>query len=329
MNTKRRVFSGVQPTGQLHIGNYLGAIKQWITGLETSENIFCIVDLHAITVPHDPVKLRRQIREVAAILLASGLDQAKCSLFVQSHVAAHCELAWILNCVASMGQLSRMTQFKAKADAAKENARVGLFTYPTLMAADILLYRADAVPVGADQKQHVELTRDLAQQFNNTFGETFKIPAPAIPAVGARIMGLDDPTKKMSKSDPVWGHAVRMLDTPDDVVKKLKSAKTDSGSDILFDENRPGVNNLLTIYLGFRGGTRESVEAHFAGKGYGALKTEVAEAVNEGLRPIRERTNELLQDEGELDRILRIGADRVRGEAEATMTKVRSLVGLG
>lgn len=329
MNTKRRVFSGVQPTAQLHIGNYLGAVKQWVTGLESNENIFCIVDLHSITVPQDPVLLRRRIREVAAILLASGLDQAKCSLFVQSHVAAHCELAWILNCIASMGQLSRMTQFKAKAEATKENARVGLFTYPALMAADILLYQTDVVPVGADQKQHVELTRDLAQQFNNTFGETFKIPAPSIPPIGARIMGLDDPTKKMSKSDPAPGHAIKMLDAPEDVVKKLKSAKTDSGTEIRFDDSRPGVTNLLSIYLGFRGGTREEVEAHFAGKGYGYLKTEVAEAVNEGLRPIRERTNQLLQDEAELDRILRIGADRVRGEAEATMTQVRSRVGLG
>lgn len=329
MATKRRVFSGVQPTSQLHIGNYLGAIKQWVAGLDVNDNIFCIVDLHSITVPQDPVEFRRNIREVAATLLACGLDQTKCSLFIQSHVAAHSELAWILNCTASMGQLSRMTQYKAKAGDQKQNACVGLFTYPTLMAADILLYETDLVPVGADQKQHVELTRDLAEKFNSTFGEVFKIPSPAIPKVGARIMGLDDPTKKMSKSDPARWHAVKLLDDPDEVVKKFKRAKTDSGTDIRFDESRPGVNNLLTIYMGFSGETREEVEAHFVSKGYGHLKAAVAEAVNEGLRPIRERTNQLLLDEAELDRILRLGADRVRGDAEAMMNKVRSRVGLG
>lgn len=328
MATKKRVFSGIQPTGDLHIGNYLGAIKQWVAALDTSENIFCIVDLHAITLPHDPAELRKNIRASAALLLASGLDQSKCALFAQSHVAAHSELAWILSCVSSMGQLSRMTQFKTKADKDRENARVGLFTYPVLMAADILAYQTDAVPVGADQKQHVELTRDLAETFNNTFGVAFKMPEPVIPSVGARIMGLDDPTKKMSKSDLGAGHSIKILDSADDVVKKISRAKTDSGTDIKFDDTRPGVTNLLTIYQAFSGKSREDVEANFAGKGYGALKKELAEIVNESLRPIRERTQELLKDEAQLNAILRAGADRVRGIAETTMTNVRSLLGL-
>ena len=237
------VFSGIQPTGAIHIGNYFGAIKHWVAGQDDAENIFCLVDMHALTVPQDPAVLHAAILETATVLLAAGIDQAKSRLFVQSQVSEHGELAWYLSCVASMGQLQRMTQFKEKSDAQRGEVRVGLFTYPVLMAADILLYRTTHVPVGEDQKQHIELTRDLAGRFNAAYGEIFVMPEPAIPKAGARIMGLDDPTKKMSKSAPGSYHAVRVLDTPDQIKKAVMSAQTDSGRDVRADPARPGVTN--------------------------------------------------------------------------------------
>ena len=250
---KKRVFSGIQPTGNIHIGNYLGATKHWVANQEIYDNIFCIVDLHAITVPQDPKVLKNKVREVTGLLLAAGIDADRSIVFVQSHVSAHSELAWILNCFIPMGWMQRMTQFKEKALKQKEQVSVGLFDYPALMAADILLYRTDVVPVGEDQKQHVELARDAAQRFNNIFGETFVLPEPVIPNVGARIMGLDDPTKKMSKSESAPGHAINLLDTPDAIRGKIMRATTDSQRDVIFDESRPGVNNTLAICRSFTG----------------------------------------------------------------------------
>jgi tryptophanyl-tRNA synthetase len=324
-----RVFSGIQPSGQVHLGNYLGAIKNWVDSQDRYQNIFCLVDLHAITVRQDPAELRTKIREAAGILLAAGIDPARSVLFRQSHVAEHCQLAWLLNCVASMGPLERMTQYKEKSEALREQATVGLFTYPLLMAADILLYRTEKVPVGADQKQHLELARDLAQRFNSNYGETFVVPEPLIPPVGARIMGLDDPTKKMSKmSSDQGGHAVGVLDPPAVITKKFRSAKTDSGTEVRFDENRPGVHNLLTIYQVLSGLDRATIEQRFAGKGYGQLKGEVAEVVVETLRPLQERYQRLAADPAHLDKILHDGAEKVRPIAGATLKQALERMGL-
>ncbi|MCC7206526.1 MAG: tryptophan--tRNA ligase, partial [Anaerolineae bacterium] len=284
-----RIFSGIQPSGNLHIGNYLGALKQWVQLQTEYECFYCVVDLHAITVQQDPAQLREATLRNAAIYLAAGIDQKYSTVFVQSHVSAHADLAWILGCFTPMGWLNRMTQFKDKAAKQQaESVSAGLFTYPTLMAADILLYQADLVPVGDDQKQHLELTRDLAQRFNSLYGETFTLPDAFIPKAGARIMGLDEPTAKMSKSDNSDLHAVDILDTPDRIRKKVMRAVTDSGREIRFstEPERAGVNNLLTIYQAFTGETREAIESRFEGKGYGDLKKAVAEATVEGLRPV-------------------------------------------
>src|SRR5919202_891876 len=272
--TRPRVLSGVQPSGNLHLGNYLGAIKRWVDYQEQFDNFFCIVDLHAITVPQDPEDLRRQTRELAAFYLAAGIDPAKSTVFVQSHVPAHTELAWILNCVTPMGWLERMTQFKdksAKEGDNKERISTGLFDYPVLMAADILLYKATHVPVGEDQKQHVELTRDIAERFNRLYGDTFVIPEPMIAETGARIMSLDDPTNKMSKSDESPGSRIGIYDSPDTIRRNIMRATTDSLRDIRFDPNRPGVTNLLTIYEVLSAQSPLQIEAHFEGKGYGDL----------------------------------------------------------
>jgi tryptophanyl-tRNA synthetase len=326
--SKPRVFSGIQPTGQIHLGNYLGAIKNWVDSQDRYQNIFCLVDLHAITVRQDPATLRAQIREAAGILLAAGIDPARSVLFRQSHIPAHSELAWLLNCIASMGPLERMTQFKEKSEKLREQTTVGIFTYPLLMAADILLYRTDKVPVGADQKQHIELARDLAQRFNATYGETFVVPEPLIPPVGARIMGLDDPTKKMSKSLEQPGHAVGVLDPPAVITKKIRSAKTDSGTEVRFDEERPGLHNLLTIYQVLSGLDRAAIEQRFAGKGYGQLKGEVADLVVECLRPLQERYQRLAADPGHLEQILRQGAEKILPLAQATLKQALEHMGL-
>ncbi|HVS12547.1 MAG TPA: tryptophan--tRNA ligase [Thermoanaerobaculia bacterium] len=327
---KKRVLSGIQPTGNLHLGNYLGAIRQWVDGQDERENFICIVDLHAITVPQDPAALRAHTRALAAILFAAGIDPERTCLFVQSHVRAHCEGAWILSCVTPLGWLERMTQYKTKAGR-QGSVGTGLLTYPVLQAADILLYDADEVPVGEDQKQHVELARDIAQRFNHLYGDTFVVPEPVIPNAGARIMGLDDPTAKMSKSDSsVRGHAVRIADSDDETRWALRRAVTDSGREIRFsdDPERAGVNNLLTIYQAITGKSGDEVEADFAdARGYGDLKNRVADVVIERIAPIRERYRELESDPAALDRLLALGAERARSVAEPKIREVKERVG--
>ena len=326
---KKRVFSGIQPTGNLHIGNFLGAIKNWVAMQAHYDNIFCVVDLHAITVPQPPDVLRKKTREVAGILIAAGIDPKVSALFVQSHVCEHSELAWILNCFIPFGWMKRMTQFKEKSAKAKEEVSTGLFDYPALMAADILLYNTDVVPVGEDQKQHVELTRDVAQRFNQLYGETFRLPLPVIPELGARIMGLDDPTMKMSKSEDRPGHAINLLDSPDEIRGKIMRATTDSQRDIVFGGNRPGIFNLLSIYQLFTKKSEEEIEAYFAGKGYAVLKKELAEVVVAGLAPLQTRYKELTTDPTHIDRLLKDGADRVRPTAHKTLALVKERLGLG
>jgi tryptophanyl-tRNA synthetase len=323
---KKRIFSGAQPTGNLHIGNYLGALKNWVALQDEYESFFCIVNLHAITMPQDPKVLKQKTLDLARIYLASGVDPAKSIIFIQSDVPEHAELTWVLSCVARMGELERMTQFKDKGKGNTERAGVGLFTYPVLMAADILLYQTDLVPVGQDQKQHLELTRDLAERFNRDFGETFKVPEPYIPPVGANIGSLQDPAKKMSKSDDNPGASIFLLDDPDTVTKKIKRAVTDSGTDIRFDPERPAINNLLTIYHLLSGKTAAESEAHFEGKGYGQFKTELAEVVVEFLRPFQERIREF--DDAALAPLLENGADTARAIATETLRTVYEKTGI-
>jgi len=329
--TKRlKTFSGVKPSGGLHLGNYLGAIKRWVDDQDVYENVFCIVDLHAITVPQDPVALRQQTREVAAFYIAAGLDPARTIVFVQSHVSAHAELGWVLNCITPMGWLERMTQFKDKAAREGDNRErisTGLFDYPVLMASDILLYDANLVPVGDDQKQHVELTRDIAERVNRLYGDILVVPKPLIAETGARIMGLADPSKKMSKSDNLPGQAIGIFDKPEDIRKAIMRATTDSERSIVFDTNRPGLYNLLTIYQVLSGETREQIETRFEGKGYGDLKRTLADAVLDTLSPIQARCNSLLNS-SDLDDLLRDGADRARVIADRTFNRVCTAMGL-
>jgi tryptophanyl-tRNA synthetase len=331
---KKRVLSGIQPSGDLHLGNYLGSIKRWVERQHEKENFFCIVDLHAITVPQDPALLRHRTRAVAALYIASGLDPESCTIFVQSHVTAHAEACWLLNCVTPLGWLERMTQYKDKAERASSDERIsaGLLDYPVLMAGDILLYSADEVPVGEDQKQHVELSRDIAQRFNNMFGETFVVPKPVIPEVGARVMGFDDPSKKMSKSyEGVRGHLVKMIDEPKEIERTIKRAVTDSGNEIVVsgDPEKAGVNNLLGIYKVITGKTTAQVEADFASaRGYGDLKKAVADVVIEELAPIRQRYDEIMSDPVELDRILAKGAEQARAVADPKLREMKERIGL-
>jgi tryptophanyl-tRNA synthetase len=323
---KKRIFSGVQPTGNLHIGNYLGAIKNWVPLQHEYESFFCIVNLHAITLPQDPAVLRQKTLDLARIYLAAGIDPEVSTIFIQSDVPAHTELTWILSCIARMGELERMTQFKDKGKGNTERAGVGLFAYPVLMASDILLYQTDLVPVGKDQKQHLELTRDLAERFNRDFGEIFKIPEPYIPPVGANILSLQEPTRKMSKSDENAAGSIFLLDDADTVTKKVKRAVTDSGTEIKFDASRPAINNLLTIYQLFTGKTAEECEAHFAGKGYGQFKTELAEATVEFLHPFQERMKEY--DDAALEKILRTGAETAAEIAGETLRAAYDKMGI-
>ena len=326
---KPRVLSGIQPTGNLHIGNLIGAIRHWVAGQDETDSFFCIVDLHAITVQQEPLVLRAKTREVAGLLLAAGLDPKRCTLFVQSHVTAHAELAWVLNCFTPYGWLGRMTQFKEKSGRQREQASAGLFDYPVLMAADILLYQTHQVPVGEDQRQHLELTRDLAERFNHLFGETFRVPEARIAEVGARIMGLDDPSKKMSKSEESPHHAINLLDPPDVIRRKVMRATTDSGRSIRFDQQRPGIYNLCTVYQVFTGKEAEAIEEEWADCGYGDFKAAVAEAVVEGLRPLQERYAVYANDPAQLEAILAEGAQRARAEAAPTLALVKQRVGLG
>lgn len=324
---KKRVFSGVKPSAHLHIGNLIGAIRNWVADLDTRENIFCVVDQHAITVDYDPEELRALTRELVGLYIACGLDPQKASIFVQSHIPEHTELAWLLNCITPMGWLERMTQFKDKAGDQRERASAGLFTYPTLMAADILLYGSHEVPVGDDQKQHVELTRDLAERFNRKFGEVLVVPQPVIRPVGARIMGLDDPTKKMSKSVDGQFHSIGLLDPPNRIKKTIMRAVTDSQTEIVFDENRPGVNNLLGIYQALSGQEKEQIEAQFAGKGYGDLKKAVLEVVMAEIEPIQARYAEISADPAYIDGVLAASVERLRPIVDQTMDAVRRAMG--
>ena len=326
---KKRVFSGIQPTGNIHIGNYLGAIRPWVTSQAEFDNMFCVADLHAITIPQEPRTLKSKIREVAGLLFAAGIDPKLSAVFIQSHMRAHAELAWILDCCIPLGWMQRMTQFKQKSPQQKAQASVGLFNYPALMAADILLYQTDLVPVGEDQTQHLELTRDVAQRFNAIYGETFTVPEPVVPELGARIMGLDDPTRKMSKSERRPGHAIYLLDSPDAIRAKVLRAVTDSQHWIRFDETRPGMYNLLVIYELFSGLSRPDIEARFTGKGYSDFKRELAEVIIEGLRPVRSRHRALMAQAAHIDALLAEGAARVRPIAEQTSAIVRDKIGLG
>jgi len=326
--TKKRVFSGIQPSGELHIGNYLGSIRNWAEDQGEHENIFCVVDQHAITADHDPQVLRRSTRELVGIYLAAGLDPDRCTIFVQSHIPEHTELAWLLSCATPMGWLQRMTQFKEKSEGQRERVSAGLFTYPVLMAADILLYQTDGVPVGEDQKQHVELARDIAQRFNNLYGEVFTVPEPWIRPVGARVMGLDDPTRKMSKSEVGQYYSIGLLDEPKLIRKKLGRAVTDYQRDIVFDPERPGVHNLLGMYRALSGQSVEEIEAHFAGKGYGDLKGDLAGLVIAALEPIQARYQEITADSDYIDGVLQASVARIRPLAEETIAGVRKAMGL-
>lgn len=377
--SKKRILSGAQPTGELHLGNYLGALKNWVALQNEYESFFCIVNMHALTLPQDPKVLKQKTLDLARVYLASGIDPQVSTVFIQSHVSAHAELAWVLSCNTRMGELERMTQFKDKSAKLLEKNKlialdrlykireegylkeedeerfdefvvrfkgepislgdflarglelpnmssVGLFTYPVLMAADILLYQTDLVPVGHDQKQHLELARDLAERFNRDFGETFIVPDPFIPPVGARIMSLADPAKKMSKSDENQNGSIFLTDDADTILKKCKRAVTDSGTEIKFDQSRPAIFNLLSIYQLVTGREKDEIEAHFAGKGYGDFKTQLAEAVVEFLRPFQERVKQF--DDAELTAILNTGAEKARGVAEETLRAVYQNVGL-
>ena len=329
--TKKRVLSGIQPSGDVHLGNYLGAIKGWVDRQADKENFFCIVDLHALTVTQDPNELRSQTRSLAAMLFAAGLDPSKCTVFIQSHVKAHAECCWVLNCITPLGWLERMTQYKDKA-ATQESVSTGLLDYPVLMAGDILLYDADEVPVGDDQRQHVELARDIAQRFNHIYGETFVVPEAVIPDAGARVMGLDNPDVKMAKTYAhVRGHTVRLLDEPKEVERSIKRSVTDSGNEIRFSDlpEKAGVNNLLGIYKVMTGRSGTEVEADFAtARGYGDLKARVAEVLIEELTPIRERYHDLMKDVGELDRLLATGAEHARAVSGPKIDEVMTKVGL-
>lgn len=324
---RARVLSGVQPTGSLHIGNYLGALKNWVRIQSEYECFFCIVDLHAITAYQEPRELHAKIREVAALFLASGIDPRQSSVFVQSAVPAHTELAWMLTCVTPMGWLSRMTQFKAKS-AAQETVGTGIFQYPVLMSADILLYQAAIVPVGEDQAQHLELTRDIAQRFNSLYGETFTVPQTSLPSVGARIMGLDDPTSKMSKSAAGAGHAIGLLDEPAKIRKTIMRAATDSQPAVDFQTMGPGVANLLSIFQAFAGATDDETRAQFTGMRYGDLKKTVAELVIAKLEPLQDEYRRISADPGYLDGVLREGQARVEPIANETVALVKKRMGL-
>jgi tryptophanyl-tRNA synthetase len=324
---KTRVFSGMQPSGNLHIGNYLGALKNWVRIQPEYECIFCIVDLHAITLYQDPSELRAKIREIAALYLAAGLDPEHCTIMVQSAVPAHAELAWMLTCVTPVGWLERMTQYKIKA-AKQESVGDGLLQYPVLMAADILLYQAGIVPVGEDQSQHMELTRDIAQRFNSLYGDTFVVPGTSLPAVGARIMGLDDPTQKMSKSADGAGHAVALLDPPAKIRKTIMRATTDSNPAVDFDAAGPGVLNLLAIYQAFSGASNEEMKTRFMGMRYGDLKKQVAEMAIAHLEPFQQRYREITADPAYLAGVLRAGAERVAPIANSTVQLVKERMGL-
>jgi len=325
---KKIVLSGIQPSGnQFTLGNYIGAIRNWANMQDEFNCIYMVANEHSITVRQEPAKLRENTYRALASLLAAGIDPEKSVLFIQTHVSAHAELAWILNCYTMYGELSRMTQFKDKSAKNADNINAGLFTYPVLMAADILLYQADLVPVGADQKQHVEIARDIANRFNGIYGNTFKLPEPYIPAIGAKIMSLAEPEKKMSKSDPNVNANILVMDKPEDIMRKFKRAVTDSQGEVRRGPDKPGINNLITIYSVATGKTPEQIEAEFAGKGYGDFKTAVGQAVIDELAPVQARYKELINDKKYLEECMRKGADLATRISQRTLDKVMRKVG--
>ncbi len=330
-NSRKRVLSGIQPThDSFHLGNHLGAVKNWVAMQDENDSFYCVVDLHSLTVETDPKVLRNRSMVSVAQLLALGLDPAKCTLFLQSQVPAHNQLAWIMECMTGFGEAGRMTQFKDKSSKnGADRTVVGLFTYPMLMAADILLYQADFVPVGEDQRQHIELTRDLGQRFNSKYGQTFQIPAPYIMKAGAKINDLQEPTSKMSKSSPSQTGVINILDTPEVNAKKIKSAVTDTGREVIFDEvSKPGVSNLLTIHSTISGQSIPELEEYFSGKGYGDLKSSVAEVVVDFLNPVRVRVNELLAEPAYLHSVLKLGAEKAEVVANQTLKQTYEALGL-
>jgi tryptophanyl-tRNA synthetase len=321
-----RIFSGIQPTGQKHLGNYIGAIRRWVDSQDEADTIICIVDLHSITVAYDPEDLRESTLSLAALLIASGIDPERCTLFVQSHNPDHPEATWLLSAVASMGELRRMTQFKEKADQ-QEFVSVGLFTYPVLQAADILLHQTDVVPVGEDQRQHVELTRDVAERFNSRYGDTFVVPRVVVPELGAKIMDLQEPSRKMSTTGGTAQGTVLMLDEPDVLRRKIKSAVTDSGREVRRGPGKEGIENLISIMSVATGETPEAIEGSYDGKGYGDFKSDVAEAVIELVSPIQARYTELRADQAELQRLLGLGAEKARASSAPTLAQMYERMG--
>ncbi len=326
-NEKKIVFSGVQPSGNLTIGNYLGAIKNFKRFEDEYKTFYCVVDMHAITVHQVPAELRRRTYETLALYIACGLDPKKNTLFVQSHVPQHAELGWILDCYTMFGELSRMTQFKDKSAKNAQNINAGLFTYPALMAADILLYKTDVVPVGIDQKQHLELARNIAERFNHLYGDTFIVPEPYIPTDTMKIMSLQDPLSKMSKSDPDQNSVVYILDSKDDIMRKFKRAVTDSDKCVKYADGKDGIKNLMTIYRAFTGKSLEEIENEFMGKGYGDFKAAVGEATAEGLAPVRDEFQRLIKDKAYLEEVMKSGAEEAAYYARRTMSKVRRKIG--
>lgn len=327
LDGKKILFSGMQATGNLTLGNYLGALKNWVTLNNEYECFFSVVDLHSITVRQDPAELRKRARTLLTLYIAAGLDPEKNCIYYQSHVSGHTELSWILNCFTYMGELNRMTQYKDKAAKHSDNINAGLFTYPVLMASDILLYQADVVPVGADQMQHLEITRDIAERFNNIYGDVFTIPEAYVGKVGARIMSLQDPTKKMSKSDENVNASIYLLDDPDTIIRKFKRAVTDSGSEILYSDDKPGIRNLIDIYSVCTSKTVDEVVKEFDGKGYGDFKLAVGESVVDVLKPIQDRMNELSKDKAYLDGIIKANAEKANYFANKTLRKVQKKIG--
>lgn len=327
LNDKKVLFSGMQSTGNLTLGNYLGALKNWVTLSDEYECFYSVVDMHSITVRQNPAELRKRARALLALYIAAGLDPEKNCIYYQSHVSGHAELAWILNCFTYMGELQRMTQFKDKSAKHADNINAGLFTYPVLMAADILLYQADVVPVGKDQMQHLELTRDIAQRFNGIYGDVFTVPEPYIGKVGAKIMSLQDPTKKMSKSDENPNASIYLMDDPDTIMRKFKRAVTDSEAQVLYRDEQPGIKNLIDIYCACTGKTPADVEREFDGKGYGEFKPAVGEAVVDVLRPLQERVAELEKEKAYIDSVIKNNAEKAQYFSNKTLRKVQKKIG--
>jgi tryptophanyl-tRNA synthetase len=328
MQYKQTIFSGIQPSGTLTLGNYLGAIKNWVELQDTYNCYYCVVDLHGLTIRQEEAQYRQRCLDTLAILIASGLDPEKNIMYFQSHVSAHAELMWILNCFTYLGELSRMTQFKEKSEKHADNINAGLYTYPVLMAADILLFQSNLVPVGADQKQHLEITRDIALRFNNIYGDVFTIPEPYIPKAGARIMSLTEPESKMSKSDENENSYISLLDPPEKIKAKFKKAVTDSEGIIRCSEDKPGVSNLISIYSAVTGNTVEEIEKEFSGNGYGVLKSSVADAVCAALEPLQKRYEQIRSDREYLSAVIKNGAERAESNASKMLRKVQKKIGL-